>query len=553
MSMPVAAHLEKTALAPKVGSGVRQRAWHSKGRTGCKTCKRRRVKCDETKPTCKKCAATHNVCEGYEVLQIWLFQPKQDGQALGPARSPSGPYHGQESRFIQLFTEKTGKALALFNSAAEYFWTKIILQLSELDGAIRNQVVATASVHEMQMGRTPDLIPMTAYSKALGMIACQQDPSIHILLVSCLLSIAMESVRGDQAAAYLHLRCGLAILRNWMITANRSEYDPDDIIELYLMPIFAQLSATRSLQQTDPGWYLPLEQVSIQPPTFPPAFTSLLQARERYQEIGTHMYMLTRKFPLFDTYENPAFFEVTKLFEDWHQTFKRSRPSKLSLRQSCQWKILDILAYCCIVALRCYCSADEMKWDDAVDECREIVRVAAEVDECVNGKLPTVNDFLEPDFDTDPGPVAPLWQIGVACRDPVIRRKAISLMRSHHRKCCGHDDDCYIASHAESIADLEEAGLDDIKTCKDVPEFRRVRPLACDFSTPGIMRATYTRSPYVTEEKFVTAVPGDEPPQVTFFKLWPLTETMRLAGYQLLLRPKAKACRCKSFGGNITD
>jgi hypothetical protein len=45
---------------------TKRRAKHSKARTGCLTCKRRRVKCDESKPSCARCAKSGHGCAGYE-------------------------------------------------------------------------------------------------------------------------------------------------------------------------------------------------------------------------------------------------------------------------------------------------------------------------------------------------------------------------------------------------------------------------------------------------------------------------------------------------------
>ena len=57
--------------------GFRQRARNPKVRTGCKTCKQRKVKCDEQKPTCRRCATTKVRCDGYEALpKPWLFEPQ---------------------------------------------------------------------------------------------------------------------------------------------------------------------------------------------------------------------------------------------------------------------------------------------------------------------------------------------------------------------------------------------------------------------------------------------------------------------------------------------
>jgi hypothetical protein len=47
--------------------GKRQRTF-----TGCRTCRRRRVKCDEQKPTCGHCERLKLECEGYDALLQWL-------------------------------------------------------------------------------------------------------------------------------------------------------------------------------------------------------------------------------------------------------------------------------------------------------------------------------------------------------------------------------------------------------------------------------------------------------------------------------------------------
>ncbi|KAI0377967.1 hypothetical protein F5Y04DRAFT_168812 [Hypomontagnella monticulosa] len=45
---------------------VKRRAAHAKVRTGCITCKNRRVKCDEKKPSCNRCQRSGHLCAGYE-------------------------------------------------------------------------------------------------------------------------------------------------------------------------------------------------------------------------------------------------------------------------------------------------------------------------------------------------------------------------------------------------------------------------------------------------------------------------------------------------------
>ncbi|KAI8630329.1 hypothetical protein F5Y19DRAFT_60123 [Xylariaceae sp. FL1651] len=51
---------------------TKRRATHIKARTGCLTCKRRRVKCDEAKPSCGRCEKAGYRCAGYETASSVL-------------------------------------------------------------------------------------------------------------------------------------------------------------------------------------------------------------------------------------------------------------------------------------------------------------------------------------------------------------------------------------------------------------------------------------------------------------------------------------------------
>lgn len=40
--------------------------------TGCYTCRERKLKCDDTRPACRRCIALGVECQGYEVKLSWL-------------------------------------------------------------------------------------------------------------------------------------------------------------------------------------------------------------------------------------------------------------------------------------------------------------------------------------------------------------------------------------------------------------------------------------------------------------------------------------------------
>ena len=50
---------------------ILESAPHLPDRAGCMTCKKKRLKCDETKPTCSQCSKRNVVCEGYKKDYKW--------------------------------------------------------------------------------------------------------------------------------------------------------------------------------------------------------------------------------------------------------------------------------------------------------------------------------------------------------------------------------------------------------------------------------------------------------------------------------------------------
>ncbi|KAL2815311.1 hypothetical protein BJX63DRAFT_430829 [Aspergillus granulosus] len=60
-------------------------------RTGCLTCRARRVKCDEQKPTCKRCHAANLECAGYEQKrQVEIPRRKRGRRPIGSATPDTG-------------------------------------------------------------------------------------------------------------------------------------------------------------------------------------------------------------------------------------------------------------------------------------------------------------------------------------------------------------------------------------------------------------------------------------------------------------------------------
>ncbi|KAJ1337220.1 transcriptional activator protein UGA3 [Microdochium nivale] len=62
---------------------------HNKSRTGCKQCKQRRVKCDETLPSCQRCAGAARPCSLADTTPLSVLRPSCSPALLPPPASVS--------------------------------------------------------------------------------------------------------------------------------------------------------------------------------------------------------------------------------------------------------------------------------------------------------------------------------------------------------------------------------------------------------------------------------------------------------------------------------
>ncbi|KAJ6048501.1 hypothetical protein N7499_000616 [Penicillium canescens] len=74
--------MEARSMKENTQSVIRSRKSHHKSRAGCGNCKRRRIKCDETKPSCSKCIHHAIECD---------FQQTAAALSASPSSAPSPP------------------------------------------------------------------------------------------------------------------------------------------------------------------------------------------------------------------------------------------------------------------------------------------------------------------------------------------------------------------------------------------------------------------------------------------------------------------------------
>ncbi|EPE34444.1 Zn2/Cys6 DNA-binding protein [Glarea lozoyensis ATCC 20868] len=223
------------------------RVWAPRRKTGCITCKVRRIKCDETKPTCQKCSTTGRKCDGYAsdispnlpVSSSFLNLPISP--SLSPAPSLHQPSDLRENRAFDHFITITAPQLS--GHFSPKIWLQYVPRLSINQPALRHAVIAIAAIHE---GYTRGLqnpernTHLEAYSFALKHyslsitnlqeVIATGDSSIEPILSCCALYVVFDSLRGNYAAAATHLKAGMKLLADYLSNTMRNKTESGEQI-----------------------------------------------------------------------------------------------------------------------------------------------------------------------------------------------------------------------------------------------------------------------------------------------------------------------------------
>ncbi|KAI0878635.1 hypothetical protein GGS24DRAFT_442477 [Hypoxylon argillaceum] len=203
-----------------------------KVRTGCVTCKVRKVKCDEGKPSCRRCTSTGRKCDGYGASPASSALSWHRPRHLFPNVNDAS-----ERRSLDFFCEVAAPVLS--GPLDPYFWTHVVLQFSQMEPAVRHSVVAVGSLYE-QAHRRPGMtalphdnsLILSHYNAAIRHLKTMKSESL-ILLV-CILFVCIEFLRDNRVAAVEHLMHGISILKRM------EEASP--WAKEYLSPLFRRLS-----------------------------------------------------------------------------------------------------------------------------------------------------------------------------------------------------------------------------------------------------------------------------------------------------------------------
>ncbi|EME43993.1 hypothetical protein DOTSEDRAFT_71710 [Dothistroma septosporum NZE10] len=211
---------------------ARLRKGHTKSRSGCGACKRRRVKCDETLPTCSACQRLDLTCQRLEVATSTKTSSfRRFVPVKVPCTPPPRPSVANEAAQVALhfFCLRTLPILRICQPST--LWDNVITSLLQADDSIRDIAVAIGFFqrlqNESQVTAVVQKQALLAYDAALHSLRLSvgadsaKDSTIHTF--SCLLMVLLESLRGSHLDLLVHLRSGLRIAATNECTAGLAE------------------------------------------------------------------------------------------------------------------------------------------------------------------------------------------------------------------------------------------------------------------------------------------------------------------------------------------
>ncbi|KAG5978987.1 hypothetical protein E4U55_005686 [Claviceps digitariae] len=147
----------------------RQKKYAPKVRTGCLTCRSRRVKCDENKPTCFRCLKGGLHCQGYLyqdsiVVDAVVRSPERLAVLHEPALSLAPvatiPSHQDMRMFHLMRTDAVQQVAGCFDFD---FWALDVLKAAHIYPAIWHSCLAFAATYERL--KSPDQSPASTRAK----------------------------------------------------------------------------------------------------------------------------------------------------------------------------------------------------------------------------------------------------------------------------------------------------------------------------------------------------------------------------------------------------
>lgn len=511
------------------------------------TSRNRHVKCDETKPSCIRCANFGRKCDGYvsrKHIATNKYSRNNGKVVIKPRPNPLVirnptvliPGSTDERCYFQRFCQTTSQELS--GVFANIFWSQIVPQAALHEVSIRHAVTAIAALtktleaaptssHRVDIQTARDehhKFAIEQYIKAISSVRkalATKQSGIRTALIVAILFVCIETLQGDQRSALHQLHQGLALLHQ----VQRVQYEKD--AEQRIEEDLLQMWVAQNVQ----SYYLCFAQASLHPPMLP----QHLQERHRHvfsssmprffnsiSNAKRALNLLMNATAHFHHCSTSEPFEKVRQYAEHHARLSQWEAAFRPLLRRAQAEgeaseglcpissetrvptlLLSVYHRVALIILAGAITPTETMYDSLTREFSYIVSTVQTILEISNLSTTASSDppsldnppkrseknseskFHSSRFTFDVSVLPPLHIVGSKCRDPLLRREAIRLLRQ-----CRVQEGLWaphgMAEMCNWMMEVEEAGMtpeSDRDGCGEsgsaahffIPEERRVR------------------------------------------------------------------------------
>ena len=475
------------------------------------------MKCDEGRQSCRRCLSTGRICGGYG---IWggggnFYGHRQRRTVSKVSRvAPRPPaclsilaVGTEEKLYYEWFKCRTAKKIpGLFISA---FWDTLIFQASFSEPAILHAVLTLSSLHKKQIlndnsqSRSEDppdeqeQFMLQHYVKASlhlqPHLSTRNKESVRVALITCVVFISLEFLRGHFRTAQTYLQTGLKVLgemqspgnvdNDGILLLNRAQDSIDDWIFEALSRLHVQVEL---FKQSYEHPCLALQASETEPPN--PTFHSFNEAWQQMERLLNKIFHLTELGHQQRLSENQSIGNPSALPEyqqyiqaelaRWLDVYEASRKDLQDLQgQDTECFACQLLcAYhtmANIMADTCLWPDDQAMFDSYTNQFVSLIKQLVNIwqmssssshVQALPGHLMDMSRSV-----VDIGWIPPLYYAALKCRVHRVRLQAIRLLEStSHRE--GIWDSNIAACVARKVMEIEERDFyRDIDTADDFP------------------------------------------------------------------------------------
>ncbi|KAL2144090.1 hypothetical protein VTI28DRAFT_9620 [Corynascus sepedonium] len=441
-----------------------------KVRTGCITCKIRKVKCDEAKPFCMRCTKTGRRCDGYLDAKVMAQRRRRSAvplsSSVGEPQAPLSLYYdwasSDERRAFQFFQHITAPCLS--GDLDGPFWRVLVLQICQSEPAVRHAVLAVSSLHEgmVQATMTPyrnakdrNSFALYQYNRAIACLLDQMrtvDARPLVPLLTCVLFVCIELMQSKDRESLLHLEQGRQILSQ--LGRKGPTGNPEvDLIKQHLVPMYTRLSLTSLMFGGEPVRIPAQLKMLTEVPVVFETIDEVRYALYDFMDECLRFAKKTREAKLREIApEQMRVFEqeqdrLLRKLAKFNIAFSLYRSSNAVAGLAGSISLIQIHVHTTFIWISTALSQNETVFDDYVDTFSAIIPLATDFINSLNNPPPVRPEQHAGGGPTVPGPsaadarrfatlftfemyiIAPLYFVAAKCRHPIIRRAALDLLR----------------------------------------------------------------------------------------------------------------------------